>query len=264
MALVDLAGCGKPESALARRMAPWRFASILAAALIPLAAPSGSRAGPPYVTDDPQPTDLGHWEIYSFVTAAETPGDLSGETGVDLNYGGAKNLQLTAVIPVAFENGNRFGAGDVELAAKYKLVHQQDGGWVPDIAVFPRVFLPTGTRFAPSRPGLFLPVWVEKDFGPWSVFGGGGLFINPGGGERDFWQSGLVVSRSFGKRLTLGLEAYHQTPQDFASKDFTGVNVGATYQLTPHWALMAAGGPGVQNAREAGRYAFYAALLATY
>ena len=241
-------------------MRAWCLGGVLAA----LAAPSAAWAGPPYVTDDPQPTDTGHWEIYSFATATQTPGDLAGEAGLDINYGAAKNLQLTAVIPASFENANRFGSGDVELAAKYKLVSQRDGSWLPDIAIFPRVFLDTGTRFTPERPGLFLPIWAEKDFGPWSVFGGGGWQLNPGAGERNFWQSGLVVTRSFGDRFSLGVEAFHQTAQDFASKPFTGVNVGATYKLTKHWTLMASGGPGVENARQADQYDFYAALLATY
>ena len=29
--------------------------------------------GPPYVTDDPEPTDTGHWEIYNFVMASARP-----------------------------------------------------------------------------------------------------------------------------------------------------------------------------------------------
>jgi hypothetical protein len=241
----------------------WRFVSRRVAFAALAVAPSVCLAGPPYVTDDPQPTDTGHWEIYTFATGAGTPGVVAGESGLDINYGGAKDLQLTAVIPAAFEN-DRVGFGDIELAAKYKFIHQQPGGWLPDVAVFPRVFLATGTKFTPERPGFFLPVWAEKDFGPWSVFGGGGLQFNPGAGEKNFWQSGLVVSRSFGERFSLGVEAYHQTAQDVDSKDFTGVNVGATYKLTRHWTLMASGGPGVQNAREGGQYDFYAALLATY
>src|SRR3984957_10320853 len=241
-------------------MRAWRLVPVLAA----LAAPVAAWAGPPYVTDDPQPTDTGSWEIYSFATATQTPGDLAGEAGLDINYGAAKNLQLTAVVPASFENANRFGSGDVELAAKYKILSQRGGSCLPDIAVFPRVFLDTGTKFTPERPGLFLPVWAEKDFGPWSVFGGGGWQLNPGAGERNFWQSGLAVTRSFGDRFSLGVEAFHQTAQDFVSKPFTGVNVGATYKLTKHWTLMASGGPGVQNARQADQYDFYAALLATY
>jgi hypothetical protein len=237
----------------------------VAVLLAAISAPLGdARAGPPYVTDDPEPTDTGHWEIYNFVSGAGTPGDLVGEAGFDINYGGAKNLQLTAVIPAAFQNANEIGGGDIQLAVKYRFLQQQAGSWTPDVAFFPRVFLATGTRYDPERPGLFLPIWAEKDWGPWSVFGGGGIQLNPGAGERNFWQSGLAVSRSFGARFSLGAEIYHQTPQDLTARDFTGVNLGATYQLSHHWTLMISGGPGVQHARQEGQYDFYAALLASY
>lgn len=71
--------------------------------------------------------------------------------------------------------GETIGAGVVELAAKYKLLHQRKGSWTPDVAVFPRLFLPTAdARFASTRLNMLLPFWAQKDFGPWSVFGGGG------------------------------------------------------------------------------------------
>jgi hypothetical protein len=241
-------------------MARWRAVGL---ALVFAAAASTARAGPPYVTDDPEPTDLGHWEIYNFVTATTTPGDTAGEAGIDLNYGAAKDVQLTMVIPAAFDNLDRLGAADLQLAAKFKLLHQQDGSWMPDLAVFPRAFVPTGARFDPERPGVLLPVWLGKDFGPWSVFGGAGLMINPGAGERNYWQSGLVVSRQLG-RLSLGAEVFHMTPQDRRSVDFTGADIGATYALSRNWTLMISGGPGVQHARQNGEGFIYAALEATY
>jgi hypothetical protein len=35
-------------------------------------------------------------------------------------------------------------------------------------------------------------------------------------------------------------------------------------KLTDHWSLLASGGPGLENAREEGRYDFYLSLLANY
>ena len=52
-------------------------------------------AGPPYQTDDPEPTDLRHWEIYNFIDVDGRHGDLDGAAGLDVNYGAAKDLQLT-------------------------------------------------------------------------------------------------------------------------------------------------------------------------
>jgi len=120
----------------------------VAFAVATLASPAS--AGPPYLTDDPQPTDPGHWEIYNYVTGAGAPAGLAGEAGLDLNYGAAKDLQLTAVLPLAFTapsgdslDGLRGGPGDIELAVKYRFLHQADGAWTPDVAVFPRLFAPT-------------------------------------------------------------------------------------------------------------------------
>jgi hypothetical protein len=46
--------------------------------------------------------------------------NVGGVSGIDFSYGAARNLQLTATLPVAFENqlngGDAFGFGNVELA----------------------------------------------------------------------------------------------------------------------------------------------------
>jgi hypothetical protein len=111
---------------------------------------------------------------------------------------------------------------------------------------------------------LLLPLWAEKDFGPWSVFGGGGYMINPGPGNRNFWQNGLTVTYAFSERFNLGAEVYHQTPNTLQAREFTGLNLGAIYKLSERWQLLASGGPGVQNAREGGQYDAYVALELTY
>src|ERR1700742_1613840 len=141
--------------------------AFLIAAPASLAAAAPAWAGPPYVTDDPQPTDLGHWEIYNYVLGEHTPGATAGEGGLDLNYGAAKDLQLTLVLPAGYvEQGAdlQVGGGDIEAAAKLKLLHQD--GFGIDLAVFPRLFIPTAdARFGTERVNLMLPVWGEKDFG---------------------------------------------------------------------------------------------------
>src|SRR5580693_6955924 len=102
-------------------------------------------AGPPYLTDDPEPTDYQHFEIYTFNSGTITRSDTSGESGVDFNYGGAPNLQLTATVPIAFDatSGGPLlaGLGNIELAAKYRFLTQSSFGLA--VAVFPRVILPS-------------------------------------------------------------------------------------------------------------------------
>jgi hypothetical protein len=241
----------------------------LALALAALLAPAAALAGPPYLTDDPQPTDTGHWEVYDYVLGVKSPDGLDGETGLDINYGAAKNLQLTAVVPLGYSargyslDGLDVGTGTLEFAAKLKLLHQSDGSWLPDFSVFPRVFVPTNSKFGPARANLWLPVWAEKDFGPWSVFGGGGYQINPGPGEKGFWQGGIALTRGFGERASLGAELWRQTDDAPGEGGFTAVNLGATWRLTKYWSLIGSAGPAWED-RGAHGSDFYLALKLDY
>jgi len=244
--------------------APKRLLLVLFAAL-PCA--SSVQAGPPLVSDDPEPTDRGHWEIYGFTAGNHVSGETDGAGGIDINYGGAKDLQLTAVVPLNYETGagGTVGLGNIELAAKYKFVHQADGSPLPDIAFFPRAFVPTaGRRFGTRRLSILLPLWAQKDLGKWSVFGGGGYDINPGPGQRDFWLTGIGVQRAVSDRFALGTEIYRQTADADDTRRFTGVNFGALYKMNAHWSLIGSAGPGIEHPRTQGRYAFYVALKADY
>ena len=40
-------------------------------------------AGPPYLTDDPAPTQTGHWEIYAFGAGTQSDGGFDGVAGFD-------------------------------------------------------------------------------------------------------------------------------------------------------------------------------------
>jgi hypothetical protein len=236
-----------------------RYAVALAIALF--ATPA--LAGPPFVNDDPEPTEQGHWEIYNFATGSHTPGVTDGEAGIDLNYGAAKDLQLTAVFPAAFEQtsaGTTVTGGVIELAAKYKFLHQT-GPTGLDVAAFPRLFVPT---HGDARTNLFLPVWAQKDYGHWSAFGGGGYDINPGPGQRNYWLGGIGVSRQVSERLMLGVEAYHRGADSLGGKAYTALNVGGAWKATEHWSILASTGPGIENARSEGQYGFYLALKADY
>jgi hypothetical protein len=238
----------------------------LVIALVVAAIPHLASAGPPFVTDDPEPTELHHWENYAFASGVHGGGATAGEAGIDLNYGAARDLQLTTVIPLGWQagQGGATGPADLEIAAKYRLLHQDEHGLTPDVAIFPRITLPTGDRrFGAGRATLQLPVWLQRDYGKWSFFGGGGYHINPGGDHQNFWTSGIAVLRQLGERLQLGGEVYHQTASERDGKPFTGVNLGAIYKVTDHWSLLASGGPGVQN-REQGGFDFYVSLEATY
>ncbi|MBA3896857.1 MAG: hypothetical protein H0X36_06930 [Sphingomonadaceae bacterium] len=224
-----------------------------------------ANAGPPYFTDDPEPTDLHHCEIYAFAAGTKTDGSFDGATGLDLNYGPLPDVQLTATLPLDFsrDGSTHIGAGDVEIGVKYRFFQREDAG--VSFAVFPRVFVPTaGRRFGSGKAGLLLPLWAQKGSGPWSVFGGGGYTINPGAGNRDFWQGGVAVTRTMTKRLSLGAEIFHQGPDADDARSYTALNFGGIYKLGGPFSILVSAGPGVAHARDGGKYNVYTALALNF
>ena len=116
---------------------------------------------------------------------------------------------------------------------------------MPDVAVFPRLFVPTASaQFGPPAFNLFLPVWAQKDWGKWSFFGGGGYGINPGPGNRDFWLTAWRSSRDVTDRLRSAPNFSTRPPHAEGDRAFTAINGGAIYKLTDHWSLLVSGGPG--------------------
>ena len=247
-----------------RRIGRPRLAPAVCAAALLTHCPAW--AGPPYVTDDPEPTRTGGWENYVYLSGANTPGATAGQAGVELNYGAATNLQLSLAVPVDYvsSHGVRAGFGDVDAGVKYRFLHAADESWLPDAALFPAVTLPTAARsFGTGRASLFLPVWLEKDFGKWSAFGGGGYDLNPGAGQRNNALLGWALTRSIGARWNIGIEIYHQTPTTAAGSAATNIGFGVIYQMAEHWALMASGGPGLQKPLHSSSSAFYVSLQYT-
>jgi hypothetical protein len=237
-----------------------RVLKFLAATLLPL-IPAVAWAGPPYDTDDPEPTDLHHWEIYNFAAGDRMGGITQGQAGVDLNYGGLPGVQLTATLPLDYETGagRRIARGDVEIAVKYRFVHLEKQGF--SVAIFPRLILPTaGGGFGTGRVQALLPVWAQKDVGPWSIFGGGGYTINPGPGNRDFWLGGLTVARDVSRRLSLGGEVTRQGPDTIGAGGTTTLGVGGIWKLKKPFSILASAGPEWEDGRHSAGLHFYAAL----
>jgi hypothetical protein len=224
-------------------------------------------AGPPYMTDDPEPTDYQHFEIYAFSQGMAAAGDTNGQSGIDFNYGGAPNLQLTATLPVDYDfpaaGSAQAGFGNVELAAKYRFLTQQNVGL--DVAVFPRVILPSvSTAVGEPHASLLLPLWLEKDWGKWSAFGGGGCEINRGGDSQNFCEAGLVVANQIKTDLQVGLEIFHQTADTIGGQDTTSLGAGVRYDLNDHLHLLGYVGRGIENADATDRFNWYTSILFTF
>jgi hypothetical protein len=224
-------------------------------------------AGPPYVSDDPEPTDYGHFEIYTFSNGTATQGGTAGESGIDFNYGAAPDLQLTATLPAGFDHptgaGTSFGLSNVELAAKYRFLHQDTFGL--DVSFFPRVFLASGSStIGDNHASLLLPVWVQKDWsGGWSAFGGGGCVFSEIRAA-DFCEAGAVVTYQLLPKLQVGAELFHQTADPHGTPATSSVGVGWRYDVNDNYHLLGYIRRGIENVDETDRYSWYASILFTF
>ena len=238
-----------------------RSRRLLAVALVLASVAGPAFAGPPYLTDDPVPTDMGDWEIYGFTAGEGRRSTLDANAGLDLNYGPVEGVQLTATLPLslshATRDGWRGGTGDLELGVKYRFFHDEKHGL--SAAIFPRAILPTASHSPGERTRFLLPLWLGKDFaGGTSLFGGGGYMINPGAGNRDFWQAAVAVTHDLTTRLSVGAELAQQGADSIGSTSQTRAGAGSIVKLSDNVAVLVSGGPTWAD-RQTG-YHFYAAL----
>lgn len=233
---------------------------------------SAAWAGPPFRTDDPEPVEYQHWEVYAFSAATHVKGDTAGILpGVEINYGAAPDLQLHVIASLAFDKpsggGWRSGPGDTEFGVKYRFVQEDEDGWRPMIGVFPLLEAPTGDSnrgLGTGHTHAFLPVWVQKSFGDWTTYGGGGYWINPGAGNKNFWFTGWEVQRKITDQLTLGGELFHQTADIVGGKDGTGFNLGGFFDFSKNHHLLFSAGRGIQNATDTNQFSYYVAYQLTF
>ena len=206
------------------------------------------RAGPPFVTDDPVPVDYRNWEFYIASQDTRTSDGWSGTAPhFELNYGPVTNVMLHLIAPLVYDapdNGTtEYGYGDTELGVKFRFV--QETAVLPQVGTFPLVEAPTGDSSRGLGGGewqAFLPLWLQKSFGDWTIYGGGGYGINPGAGNRNWGFVGAVLQCQVRDNVLVGGEIYHETPMEDDGPDNTAFNLGTVVDFTEHQHLLLSAG----------------------
>ena len=224
-------------------------------------------AGPPYVTDDPEPVEYKHWEVYlASIYNHQKDGDEAMLPMLEVNYGALPDVHLHLIAPAAYAHasgdGSHYGYGDTELGIKFRMVHETDT--FPQVGTFPLVELPTGNDklgLGNGKAQVFLPLWLQKSFGPWTTYGGGGWWYNPGPDHQNFWRTGWLLQRKVTDKLTLGGEVYYETPMRRDEGSHTAFNLGGTYDFTEHQHLLFSAG---RDFYGPSRFACYLGLLFTF
>lgn len=168
---------------------------------------------------------------------------------IEINNGVAENMQLHIILPYAFEHAVggpvHRGYGDTELGLKYRFI--EEGPKRPMVGIFPLVDLPTGSAGRGLGSGHvqgFLPVWLQKSRGPWTTYGGGGYWVNPGEANRNYWLFGWEIQRDLNAHLTLGGELLRTTPSVADGRSQLGLNLGGQYNLDDERHVLFSAGRG--------------------
>ncbi len=244
------------------------MAFLVLAFLLGLAGTAG--AGPPFVTDDPYPLPVHTGEAYLFAAGTHAAaGDVvDAGPGIEVNYSVFRNTFFHLVVPAALNDPSgapaAYGLGDVELGFKWRFVEQSR--LLPDIGVFPFLEVPTGDEnrgLGNGRARGFFPLWLGKDFGPWNLYGGGGYWLNPGEGNRNWWFSGLVLQRQINDRLYLGAELYRQTADTEDGSSAAAFSIGGGINVTAPYQILFSAGRNLQHPDE-NRFSSYLAIYRTF
>jgi hypothetical protein len=175
--------------------------------------------GPPFQTDDPVPVDFQNYEFYIFGAVSSAPTEIDPVApAVEFNWGALPRVQLHAVLPLsgivpvhqgADADPSAYGLGDMELGVKVAFLLQTK--YLPQIGTFPMFEIPTGNYakgLGVGKTWYKLPLWMQKEIGPWTLDGGAGYVINTQDGFGNYPYGGFLLKRKFGERWELAAEVF--------------------------------------------------------
>jgi hypothetical protein len=184
-----------------------------------LLAADFSRAGPPFVTDDPEPPPPGGWEINVPLILERTPGKTDMDTPLfDLNYG-LPEIQLKLEFPIEIvnedNNGTQAGAGDSLIGVKWRFFNNKRSQF--QLGTYPQVLVPTGNHSRGLGEGsvaFLLPFLAQKNWEKWTLYGNIGYWWQGAHETRNYFYEGAVIEREINEQLELGVELFGNSPKE--------------------------------------------------
>jgi hypothetical protein len=220
----------------------------LATFVVLLALTTAAHAGPPFQTDDPDPVEYHHFEMYAFSLSDSTGKNAGGTVleipAYEINYGVVPNVQLHLVLPpsavfLPMGGDTNYGIGDTEVGAKIRFV--KESKHIPEVGIFPFFEFPTGNAdkgLGVGKTWYRMPLWLQKSWGPddtqWTSYGGGGAAIVPQDGYTTYPFAGWLVQRQLNKKLTLGGELFGhgaEGPAALSTRSSTLLDLGGIYEF---------------------------------
>jgi len=219
-------------------------------------------AGPPFLTDDPDPVGFKHWEYYISSQNTFSHSD-NISTGTlphfEVNYGLVPNVQVHLILPLNYSYSashlNAYGYANTEFGFKYRFVKESDN--IPEIGIFPILQIPTVTNsaFSSGRTQLFLPIWIQKSWNKITSYGGAGYSINPGTGNQNWFLAGWEAQYEITKFISLGGEIYYHSADTKDGASSTAFNLGGFLNFSEKFHFIFSAGHSITNENYTTAYA---------
>jgi hypothetical protein len=212
---------------------------------------AGALAGPPLLTDDPDTPGPNHWEINAGQISQYAAHEwLIGAPLRDMNYGVGEHIQLkyqtqyNELVPQ--QGGARAGMGDSLAGVKWRVIDQTNWSWL-EVSTYPQLeFACPGTSaprgLADRGDNLLLPIEVEHQFKPWTVYAEAGYLWNEYRSKEGWY--GLAWQYDFTEKFALEGEFYGGFDRAFENNGLS-FNLGFARSLTEHVALIGSAGRGI-------------------
>jgi len=204
---------------------------------------STAQAGPPFVTDDPEPPSPGEWELnIPFIMERTSDKTEMDAPLFDLNYG-LPDTQLKLEVPVAIvhrdDDGAMAGLGDLLLGVKWRFFNNERSQ--VQFGIYPQLSLPSGNHargLGEGRTAFGLPFVAQKSWDKWILYGNVGYWWRSAHESRDYFYAGAVLERGMNERLTLGVEVFGNSPKEHGTRSDFAFNIGGTWKLREHLNLL--------------------------
>lgn len=168
------------------------------------------------------------------VTGHSKNGTLSRLPAFEALVGVYPDFQLRTLMPVSLTQPKNASSvyyyGDMGVGVKYRFIHETIT--LPHVAFYPKFTFPSGDIEAVTGNKTItatVPFWLQKDWGPWKLSGGGGYLFNPTKDKFNFPFGGILLRKEISEYLTLGNELYAEGAKDrnFGARLLYGA--GGTY-----------------------------------
>lgn len=236
-----------------------------------LLCPTIVLAGPPFVTDDPEPVDAHTWEVnYAYAKTWRNGSSSTAIPSIDINYGLTSQIQLHFQPKYSIEesgNAHQRGLDNSEVGVKYRFIDETNQHRRLMLGIYPIVQLPTGERSLGDTRGktqVFLPVWGQINTGPWMLYGGAGYRLNRSPNSINSWFIGTTALYAVSDKLRLGGEVYRESRTSSGEAYTSGLNLGGTFSVTENYHLLFSVGRGLNNVPSSNEASAYLALQAIY